>query len=112
MMINVDAEFARADRRDRCAQPSLNCSIERDDHIDILRRGRRFGEHHGAGKKTIFCEHAFLIPNPDIFAERLERKSERKLTPEGVAVGTNVTQNRKTRSEEHTSELQSHSFIS
>src|SRR5262249_47713832 len=94
-MIDVDPKRGRADRSERCAESILNRGVERDDNIDLLRLGRRFAEQIRARKKTVFLEHAFFVPDAHVFAKLFERKPERELTAERVAIGPNVTQNGK-----------------
>src|SRR6266404_703311 len=96
MVIDVNAKSARANGGERCAESILNRSVERDDNIDIFRLGGRFRQQFGARQKTVFLEHSFLVPNPHVFAELLERKTQRERASECIAVGTHVTENSKT----------------
>ena len=60
-----------------------------------MRLAWRFGEQFSARKKTVFLEHAFLVPDPHIFAEFLERESERERASERISVGPDVTKDGK-----------------
>src|SRR5207248_2558283 len=93
MMINVDPNFGGFNRSDGRSEPILNRGVERDDHIDIFRFSRCFREEICLGKKTVFFQHAFLIPNAHILAELFERKPQRQLASEGIAVRPNVAEN-------------------
>ena len=95
MMIDVDPSFRRLNRGDGRPKSILNRGIERDRNIDIFRFGRRFRENFGARKKTVFVEHAVLVPDANIFPEFFEGESQSKLTSERVAVWTNMTENGK-----------------
>ena len=71
-MINVDPKFCGADRGKCGSEPVLNCGVERDRNIDIFRFGRRFREQICVGEKTVLLEHAFFVPNANVFAEFFE----------------------------------------
>src|SRR5207244_4135353 len=66
---------------------------ERDCNIDILRIVRRFGQKLGVWKKTVFVEHAFLVPNTNVPAELFQRKTEGELTAKRVTIRSNVAEN-------------------
>src|SRR6266446_10023559 len=95
MMVDVDPNFGGFDRGDGRPKSILNRGIERDHNVDIFRFGRRSGQQIGIRKKTVFLEHAVFVPDADIFAEFLERKSERKLTAERISVWPNMTEHGK-----------------
>ena len=94
-MIDVDPKFCGTDRGQSCAEPILNCSVECDRNIDILRFRRGFREQIRIRQKTVFLEHAFFVPDTNVFAELFEGKAERELTPESVAIRANMAQDRK-----------------
>src|SRR3982751_3054512 len=94
-MVEVDPNFCRTDGGQSGAESILNCSVERDCNIDIFRFGRWFGEKVRIRQKTVLIEHAFFVPDANIFAELFERKAERELAPERIAIRSNVAKHRK-----------------
>src|SRR5204862_8104971 len=92
-MIDVDPNLGRANRRQAVAEPTLNCSIERDRNIDIFRFSRWFGEKVRIREDAVLLEHAFFVPDAHVLAELFEGSTERELTPERLAIRTNVTKN-------------------
>src|SRR4029077_20826297 len=94
VMIDVDPNLGRANGGQAVAEPILNCSIERDRNIDIFRFNRWFGEKVRIREKAVLLEHAFFVPDAHVFAELFQGNTERELTPERIAIRTNVTKNR------------------
>ncbi len=71
-MVDVDPDFRRANRGEWGAQPILNCGVQRDRYIHVLRRCRRFRQQFSTGKERIFFQHAFFIPDAHVLAEFAE----------------------------------------
>ncbi len=94
-MIDVDPNPRRADRGQSSAEPILDRSVERDGNIDIFRFGRRFREQIRVREKTVLLEHAFFVPDANLFTELFKGKTERELAPESVAIRADMTKNRK-----------------
>src|ERR1700716_1930995 len=94
-MVDVDPKFCRADCGQSCAESILDGGVERDCNIDLFRFSRWFGEKIRIRQKTVLLEHAFFVPDANIFAELFEGKTERELAAERIAIRANMTKNRK-----------------
>src|SRR4029453_16906585 len=94
MMVNINPDFRRPNCWQSSAKPILNCRVERDGNIEILRSGRRLGEQLRPGKERILLQHSIFIPYADFFSECLKRKRQRNLAAQRIAVWTNMTQDR------------------
>src|ERR1700720_637447 len=91
MVVDVDPKFCRADCWEGRAEPVLNCGIERDRNIDIFRFNRWFGEQTRIRQKTVLLEHAFFVPDANVFAELFEGKAEGELAAKRIAIRANMT---------------------
>src|SRR6202023_1082558 len=93
VMIDVDPNFCRLYGGNGIDSPVLDCSVECDNNVNIFRSSGRFSQQVRAWEKTVFVEHAVLVPNTDILAEFFERKPKGQLAAERVAIGPNMTEN-------------------
>src|SRR5438128_11948088 len=96
VVINVNPNFRRSDRRESSAKAILNCRIDCDGNIEILRSRRRLGEQLSAWQEGILLQHSVFIPHTHFFPECLKGKRQCELAAQRVAVRTNVTQDGET----------------
>src|SRR3977135_1739898 len=96
MMIDVDPGFRGAHEFLRGAEAILNCRVEREGNVEILRFAQGRLEEFAARQKTVFFEEAVLVSNHHFFAKLGQGKSQTELAAESVAIRSDVAEHGET----------------